>query len=397
MISKRNKTIDFNGYLLIGAIVFSPFTMLRIGYFGIPEILIIILFFTVIFRKKILLRLDFISFFWIFYIFLISIGLGNNYILKNNVSGNINTAIIDYLAYVFIFITSLTLCNLLVHKDKKYIFNVLSRSYSISSVLLVLLYLFGLRFSSLFGYSLFHYDNFRPLAENIHHVSMFLAPLPYIGLFILSNKKLSLVTKTIYVFLIVSNIYIGIQTGSTKILLVFLVASVILIPIYIYNKISSKKIRLLLTGVFAIIVFLVITLNFDFFWSLAISFFRENDGSSAREILYSSAIDKILLAPIFGYGPGAHANYFNSSIYSDAHQTFLTVSLQGGLIALILFIKLNIKLAKSFFSNSYIFIAYTAIMIYAMGGDILRRLPMWIFIILFYYYILKSNLEKRQS
>jgi hypothetical protein len=51
-----------------------------------------------------------------------------------------------------------------------------------------------------------------------------------------------------------------------------------------------------------------------------------------------------------------------------------------------MFIGLIFQLFKTYGKDPYIIGSAAGILLYILGGDILRRLPMWIFLILFYYY-----------
>ena len=56
---------------------------------------------------------------------------------------------------------------------------------------------------------------------------------------------------------------------------------------------------------------------------------------------------------------------------------------------------LNFKIIKKVIKNPYYIGCYIGIFIYALGGDIMRRLPCWMFLILFYYIdVNKRKLKK---
>ena len=108
-------------------------------------------------------------------------------------------------------------------------------------------------------------------------------------------------------------------------------------------------------------------------------FFIENDGGNARGDIYFSGLLHVLESPIVGYGPGPHIE-FNGKFY-DAHNTILTVSLHGGFLALMSFIIFFRKLFIVTLSSYFLIAAVGALSIYALGGDVLRRLPVWVMLI----------------
>jgi ABC-type arginine transport system permease subunit len=103
----------------------------------------------------------------------------------------------------------------------------------------------------------------------------------------------------------------------------------------------------------------------------------------ARGVLYSKGVMIGLTSPIFGLGPGGHI--FNDKMFYDAHQTQLTIFLQAGLCGLIFYLLLMFKIIRAYSYSSALLACLCAISIYSFGGDILRRLPIWLILLLIYY------------
>jgi O-antigen ligase len=221
---------------------------------------------------------------------------------------------------------------------------------------------------------------------------MAIAPLPFIGLKIFVNEK-RIVHKILILALIASNIIIANKTGSAKVIIGFVVGLVIFMLILILKTVSKKEIRFFLV----FILLLSLLIGSFLFTDVIIESFQEifisNDIGGARESIYTSSILIIQESPIVGFGPGQHAE-ISFDQFLDAHQSFLTIALQGGLIALLFYIFLHFKIVKSCLNDPFILGSYTGIFIYALGGDIIRRLPMWIFLILFYYYCMSEERPK---
>jgi O-antigen ligase len=121
--------------------------------------------------------------------------------------------------------------------------------------------------------------------------------------------------------------------------------------------------------------------------SSGLDFFSENDFDGGRSYIYGEAIEIIKTSPIFGHGPGGHVWSPRQQMYADSHQTLLTIIVQAGIIGLLLFLLFIKKALQVYFRNAYLIAALTPVFMYLIGGDILRKLPTWIILLLFYYYI----------
>lgn len=373
--------------LIILAMVFAPFTQLRVGLVGFTELFLIILLFTVIGDRS--NRINFIARnqytftkFWVVYIFFSLIGALFNSITFGYIKSITESLKFDLLAYVFTLIVCFSI-ETTIYNNRIDLWMTIKEIYVWLSAVLFFLYIFVGITGNLYGSELLYYGYFRPFANNIHHVAMVIAPLPFIGLKLFDRER-KLSKKNACLLLIVSNFLVGYATGSTKIILGFIAASLFLVVIKIL--LSIKKIILkwviVLLGVSTVMI-LIYLFQKDISDYIFGVFFAADMGGG-REILWKSSISKILDSPIIGHGPGSHASYYSNGL-SDAHQTFLTVGLQAGLPGLAVFSWLNIKIAKMIRLDAYYVSAYVAILVYALGGDLLRRIPMWIFLILLYY------------
>jgi len=137
-------------------------------------------------------------------------------------------------------------------------------------------------------------------------------------------------------------------------------------------------------GTIFFIGFLIILLNIGFISSLFTALLIEEDLENDRLRLYGRAIDIMKTSPIFGLGPGGHI--WNNSKFYDSHQTFFTVMLQGGIFGLFIMGKFMYQLIAKLIKNPTLFAALFTIIVYFLGGDIMRRLPTWIVLVLIFYY-----------
>ena len=122
--------------LIILILFFSPFTSINILGLKISEILVLLMFFVSILRKDIMLKKSYIFSKFIFiYIFISVIGFCYKVLFISQQSINLNEIIFDLLAYIFIFIASITLESLILASISKVnIHTILKKTYYISTI-----------------------------------------------------------------------------------------------------------------------------------------------------------------------------------------------------------------------------------------------------------------------
>lgn len=381
------KRTAFYEKLVTVSLFFAPYTLLRLGRIGISEFCIIVLVAFVLSRGRIRLgagSLDKFIFtrFWFIFLAVSSLGFIYNYFFLGFPSGTLQGMIFDTASYLFVFVSCLVLESIITsHMIRLDIWEILKKTYFAASIALGILFLLGRLTNSSY---IMYYAFFRPFATNIHHVSMFIAPLPFIGLKMLIETK-GIFRKLVLVLLIVSNIFTGILTGSTKVFLALIAGGGLILLAMPFSLRMSRYSKLIVLSLMSLVVLLGVLAFAPELGQKAVAFFEENDIGGGRNLLYNSAIKKFSNSPLVGYGPGSHAE-LGLGFYSDAHQTHLTALLQAGFIGLLAYFYLTVVVFKKCLRDPFILGAYMAILIYSLGGDILRRLPMWIFIILFYYY-----------
>lgn len=391
-IYTSEKENNFVYSMFVFLMVFSPYTELRFfSILGIPEFSLLLLIIYTLVKKSGTAIIFFgsenyvFTKFWIIFLTLSMFGLAVNQVLFIPPSGTFRSLLFDSATYVFL-AAGLFSLELLTQKNQYDYSKVLYSVFLYTSLLLSGLFVVSRMTSSIFGMNILHYDQFRPFATNIHHISMVVGPLPFIGLFLFKKIPSKKIVKRLFIVtLIISNVIIGLNTGSFKVYLGFITGVIVLVYFLVLNTIKEPRPRFLLIILLTVLILIFVALNLDNIIKLFISTFREEDIGSGREILYSSSIEKVINSPIFGYGPGAHAVY-NVGSFSDAHQTFLTLLLQAGAIAFIVYLLLWIKILFRLRFNAYLIAASMPIFIYALGGDIVRRLPMWIYLFLLYHY-----------
>ena len=397
-IMADRKAIERSKFLqniLIVSLVFSPFTALRFGIAGVCEYSIILLFIELLlwrFKIQPLFNLSSFpfTFFWIVFTVSTVCGLIYNQLFVLPPSGSLSGALFNLASYIFVlfccFSVEFALGSI---NDPAWSQTALKRIFLYLTAVLSVLWVVSRFVQSIFGLKLRYYLYFVPLATNLHHVSMVIAPLPFVGLWCMSREK-RFSRKIAFFAMSIWMAVMGLQTGSSKIML-GLVFGVFLLAFYELFRISRTRTPVHVIYV-SIIVIVFIVAVFPFISRLVndvSELFVSLDGGGARDELYKEAIPKILESPVFGFGPGSHIYKPwmapNNSIWWDAHQSYIGAYLQGGIVAFLSFVIITMYVLSRTYRNKYLLSASVTIFIYSAGGDILRRLPCWLFLILFVY------------
>lgn len=394
MILKKIEEKDkkFYTFSFIIILFFCPYTLLRINVIGIPEATSLMIMLFVLLKDGVIpVKVETGSFvftkFWFIYILVCLVGFVNNYFLTGFSSSTMNDVLFDLLSYFFLFLLCFSMESI-IYLEKMDIWKILKYTYICSSFALFTLFLIGLISKTRL---IFYYDNFNPFSRNIHHVSMFIAPLPFLGLKVFIKSR-SFFFRIFIVFLIFTNILTGLNTGSSKIPLSFLIGTLVLLFIFPLKIKASSQLKFLVFLFVLILILISLTLMWDEIYIQATNYFIESDDQGARSYFYTQALRKIAQSPLVGYGPGPHLTKSeNIHFFWDAHQTQITVLLQSGLIGFSLYFIFVLALFSKCMGDIFILAAFIAIQIYSFGGDIMRRLPIWIFLVLFYYYCTKKG------
>ncbi|MDX9920205.1 MAG: hypothetical protein RB289_09545 [Paludibacter sp.] len=376
-------------------LTFLPFSELRISFFGIGELIFLYLFLvSQIKHNKIRKRNRFkkvFSEFWSFFISMLLIGFVINVVVFKRYE-NLDSVFFDFFAYLFVFIVIITLEKYLVNKMID-VLKICKLFFILSSSILILLYFISFSNSTLFGFTLTRFNHFQPFSTNVHHIAMFLSPLFFIGVFVLENTKHKISKTVILLFLVV--IFFMIQSTNAFKANFGLFAGIIVYLYLLLFKAFDRKSRQTFHFVVFPIFFLFFLIHFDSISNYLVEVFIEEDVGSGRRSIYQLALNKIMISPFFGFGPGAQI-YFNGEFW-DAHQTLLTLLLQGGVFAFLSFAFLFLRIIKTVISSPSLFSCLIAISIYVLGGDILRRLPIWIVLVLIYYFAYKNKRKIRHN
>lgn len=368
--------------LLVLVAVLAPMTQLRFSIIGVAELLVVLLFFYQVSKgvQPGLLQQFPLTTFWLAFIFVNVCGAAANTMLLETATGTWSGLAFDLAAYIFMFMTCFALERLVSHEGLD-TFRLMRNLFYAASLTFSALFVVSFFTPTIFGLQLLWYGRFVPLADNLHQVSMFLVPLPFLGLIVLRTER-SVLLKLLTVVLIGMDVAMAFRTGSTKAEMAIPVGAAVVAWAYPVRMIG-RTYTLLVNSILATVA-VIVALRMNFI-DMALDFFVANDNHGARAVLYRNGVEAGLDSFLVGRGPGQHVQFF-ADAYSDAHQTVLTVFLQAGILGLIALGALAIRFLRRAWTEPALLGALATVTVYSLGGDILRRLPIWIVLFVIAHY-----------
>jgi len=368
--------------LLMGFFL-TPFTSLRFGLVGPGEILILLAALIALISGGGVLKLDeriqILYRFWAGFLSVSVLGIVYNSFLFRAPSGRLDTLAFDSLSYIFILI-SIVATGSYSRNRADFSPNFFQPLFLCWSFVYVILYAVSFFAPSIFGMPLRYYHFFSPLVDNIHQAASVTCVMGFIALFLAAQSP-EYLTRLFYIITAALFAMMALDSGSTKAMLGIVLGTVVSILFLIAYRKSGKG-KYFLNRMFLIIITMSVLVLFSLYQGniegFAVQFFSENDGGGARESLYGAGFNHGLDSLLVGYGPGSHAPHANG--FSDAHNTVLTIFLQSGIPGLLVFALFTARLLQKLSINFALLGVFAATGSYVLGGDILRRLPIWIII-----------------
>jgi len=391
--------------ILMFGLFLTPFTSLRFGFVGPGEIFILLATMIAVFNSGFLIRIDsklkIFYIFWIIFIVISIFGLYYNNFFLDYPSGTIEAMTFDLFSYIFIILT-ISIIGHYASANDDFSVKFFQRLFVYWAFAYVIL--FGISFvtPSILGMPLLYKEYFSPLVQNVHQAAMITAAMSFVMLYLCIESQ-NFFPKLLFFIATFLFASMAIGSGSTKAMLGILVGGLIcIIHLIGYRPKGRRRVFYNMIVFFVTLAFMLVFLSVytDELIFLAVQFFTESDGASgARQKLYTTGFINGLSSPLIGFGPGAHVPYKGS--FWDAHNSTLTIFLQAGLFGVLNFVWFNLKVLKKLSINFALFGAIVAIGMYILGGDILRRLPIWIILVGLYYFALyqlrlnsRPNLKK---
>lgn len=386
--------------LMIISVSLMPYTILKVvGPLGPSEFLMMIVFIHELRQNngKVIIGETFISKLFGRYLLIAFVGsvinVAQSFISGHELSAGFSSIMFDMLSYLFILMTIIAF-EMHERDDNKACDAECILKYVVLFNCVTMPILYGLSRvrGTLFGMRLLYYRFFTPLATNLHHTSMYLLPLSFATIYMgeRSHRRLYQFASWLFSFFFM---FLAIQTGSTKAGLG--VGLGIIISAFYKINTSHGRINQNAKKIFWLFVFIAVGFFLRYHRAIiqyAIDFFIENDVANGRQNIWSIALEKWKGSPIVGFGFGSHVKLGEN--FWDAHNTLITVMLQAGVIGLFVYLALWWKIVKHSIFNGYLFATNAAIFIYVAGGDVLRRIPCWSFIILSFLVIEKNRYQE---
>lgn len=363
-------TIRLDTVLVLG-LVLLPFTALRVGIVGPGEVLVALFAILLLLSGRLTFSKRFsgaeFSTFWAVFIFAISLGALWN-LISSRPTSTFEKTLFDLGSYVFIAASFAALESarragiLDIHK-------ISFRWIAVSAFLVLFLFQVAQVSPSFLGAPLFYFDKFVPWADNPHQITTSFIPMIFIGLHISITNRKRLV-KAVSLLSVCVLLICTIGTGAAKGVLGVGLGFAYLLMASATRR-MGLKVGLLFSVLLCVGIFSLFWIN-DW-WPLVRTAFLELDASGDRSFLYGAGLDAS--GSVVGRGPGAHI-LMNGEFY-DAHQSILTAWLQGGALGIICFVLFFFWLGRRLVGSPALFGGFLAILVYAAGGDVLRRMPIW--------------------
>lgn len=388
--SRLNSGTPSTGYrigriLLVAAAVVAPFTALRFSVVGVGEILLLCSLLLILMQSRGHFRIDQVTrplvTFWVAYLGCISLGFLFNVFALGHASGTYSGAIFDFLSYTMILSVILMAGHSPLYSGTS-AEDFFRRLFTLWGITFSTLYVLSLQTTQIMGLPLRYHSYFAPLVDNVHQAAMLTSPMPFV-MWHMALRRQSMWMRLFYVVTGGLFAQMALESGSTKAALGLIAGAGVSAAFFIYQRLPlgrSRVLRGLTLGAIAAVTLMMLVASSDSLMPLAIRFFTDNDGNAAREHLYTRAYRHGLESMVIGYGPGPHIALAGDTFW-DAHNTFLTVFLQGGICAVALFAVTLIRVGFGSSIPFFLLGALSAIGVYVLGGDVLRRLPTWLMVV----------------
>ncbi len=279
------------------------------------------------------------------------VGMSLNYINFHSVN---SSSWHDLFSYVFSVLLIFSLGNDALDID---------RCMRISAMILPVVYFIFCFYT--WGYDL--NDRFFAMAMNANQFALGLSVVPFICLYFFKSagrwEKIGLASS------ILISIYLGYKTRTHALLVAWLLA-------FLFAALKSFYPR---KRVFWVLVFftVVIFLGAFFFW---IKNYSEGE-PQVRLQLWQAGLSLLAQSPWVGYGPGSFITTHTTLGYVthyEAHNTFLDLALQGGLIGLAAYLWFLYQVGRCSIGKSTRLMTFAVLLVFSCFHFILRQPIVWL-------------------
>ncbi|GIN92569.1 O-antigen ligase family protein [Siminovitchia terrae] len=392
----QDETLFFEKFLILVMVLFFGFTSLRFGMVGIGEVILLFFCVSQILRQEsILISLQdhIFSVFWILFLYMVTLG----FIINSIFDISLQSVSFDYKAYIVILFLCFTFESIFKKRSSLNLNGLLRFIFFGGLIVVGILYLFYVQgIYQIFGYYLTYggAEIFSPFANDYHQFAYFLSPLPFVGLYIIKNEN-RYGMKFIAALGIVLYISAGIATSSNTLVSSWVNTTLLFFILMIWGKLKRQYKSTNLILLFVCFVLLALLFSYEGIIAIVKQFFEDSSNGEHRILLWINALKAWKYSPIVGLGPGSYTGNVVFGGY-EAHNTFLQILTQGGILAALAYLAFIFRLIKVTRLNLYILCATVTLIMYGFGINDLRRTVLWFYFILFYFLCMNTEKEKAQ-
>lgn len=243
------------------------------------------------------------------------------------------------------------------------------------------------------GNGIYYGERFQGLSNDPNQVAEGLILLPVFALYLMRRYA---VTNRLFLALLLAGIgagiYIGMKTDSDSLMLGWVIGLFIVAMVefmHLINKREKIPVKILKVGLYLLLslvaVYRLEQVNLSTFrYVTAIE--QKDNQEVVRTAIWQNAYKAFLNSPVVGNGPGAFAGNWFPFGKVEAHNTYLYIMMDYGVVGLIAFlfviVYLLVQVIRS--SDSLLIAGYFALLIFMVFHSFHRMPIFWFYLMLFY-------------
>ena len=207
---------------------------------------------------------------------------------------------------------------------------------------------------------------------------------------IYNNKENKYIFKLFAILGIVLSVNIGLATTSSTLVSAWVISTVLFCFLKAGELLRKQNNSISINIALFCLILIIAFFEFERVIELINDFFYGDTNGENRLVIWSNAVQAWQHSPIFGLGPGS---YSGTQVFGgfEAHNTYLQILTQGGIVGGIAYLLLVSKMVKVTYVNTFILCAAVSLLVYGIGINDLRRTVLWFYYILFYFLCLNSK------
>lgn len=218
---------------------------------------------------------------------------------------------------------------------------------------------------------------FAPAATNVHHTALAVVALPFVALHVRALAEPQAWNRIGWSAAAIVFAGIAWYTGAAKAVIGLCAGAVAMCWAELYRRVPA--VARLCVGL-AVCIGSAAVASDGRVGERAWTYFQSLDTNGERQLLYEVGAREFAESPLLGRGPGKHVSL--NEMPDDPHMTPLAVALQTGLPGLLWFGLFVWLLVSRAWRVPALLAAVSAVGVYVLGGDVLRRVPTWLLLVL---------------